>query len=503
MFDLESQIRKWKNHVYSTGTISYNDMEELESHLRDSIDDLGERGISLEESFLIAVRRLGDVAVIHEEFAKISTEDIWRTLLVPADNPLTARKNRFELAIVIALALFAGLLSKIPSLFGYSDIEEYMEIYAKNAAIFAVTPVALYFIWKRSLPILRSTRAMTIFLLAALVINLYPSFEPHHSATLAIIHLPIALLFFMMYFYGGPALTNSSEVKDESTLHAHRPHRRTLSGLSGWRNPNTRLNFVRFVGETFIYAVLIGLGGIVLIFITGGTFALIDIDAFPFITSWVAPFGFFGLFTVAVYLVGQKKNLIESLAPVLARIFTPLFLLVLLSLIAAFLITPNQAYENREMLIWFDVILAIILALTLYSMSSKDFSTTDTEGTNTVPLNQQSSGKNAEKKYNPTLIWDGLTFALLIAAIFVDGIALSGIVFRLSASGFTPNRTAALGENILLLVNLLLLAVGYGRFIMGRLTFQSIVVMQMRFLPAYAVWAAFVVIVFPIIFNFR
>jgi hypothetical protein len=291
---------------------------------------------------------------------------------------------------------------------------------------------------------------------------------------LAALHLPIVILFLLMYFYGGPS--NQSH--------------------TGWCSTNTRLNFARFVGESFIDCLLLGLGGIGLILLTGGTFELIEVDAFPFIGSWMAPMGFFGLFIVAAYLVGQKKNLIESIAPVLAKIFTPLFLLVLLSLVAAFLITPNQAYENRDMLIWFDVILALVLALTLYSMSAKDLSESDrietTKGTQTSGIVQ-----------NQHLIWDILTLALVISAVIVDAIALSGIIFRLSASGFTPNKTAALGENIILLVNLVLLTIGYSRYILKKGTFQRIVVMQMKFLTVFAAWAAFVVVAFPLIFSFK
>ncbi|MHC1692463.1 MAG: permease prefix domain 1-containing protein [Sphaerochaetaceae bacterium] len=479
MFDLETQVRKWKNHLFSAGAIGYSDVEELESHLRDSIDELMERGVSAEEAFLLAVRRMGDVAVIQEEFAKISTEDLWRQLLVPADNPLIARRNRTELEMVIVLALFAGLLAKIPALFGYGNIEAHSMVYVENASLFAFIPVALYFIWKRSLPVMRSLLVMGIFLLSALVVNLYPSYTPHHTGFLTALHLPIALLFLLMYFYGGPSLGK------ESMSNPERPLERKATG---WRSTNTRLNFIRFVGEAFIYAVLIGLGGLVLIFLTMGTFDLLGVDASQFIASWMAPFGFFGLFIVASYLVGQKKNLIESIAPVLAKIFTPLFLLVLLGLIVAFLLNPLSAFENRNMLIWFDLILAFILGLTLYSMSAKDVA----------------DGFSAD--HTSTIrhtVWDVFSLALIIAAVIIDAIALYGIAMRLGAYGFSPNKTAALGENIILLVNLILLMVGYFRYLRGIGTFQAIVVMQMRFLVVYAAWAAFVVVVFPLVFGFR
>lgn len=481
MFDLESQIRKWKTHLYSAGSISCSDMEELESHLRNSIDELNKNHIDGEEAFLLAVRRLGDVEGISEEFAKISTEDMWRQLLVPADNIITARRKRKELAIVVGLVFFAGFLSKIPVFFGYGDIEANSLIYLKNGVIFAFTPVAIYFIWKRSLPVMRSMLVMGVFLVSAMIVNLYPSYEPYHTALLSAMHLPIVLLYLLIYFYGGPSLP-----KVETAFRS--PENGFRGKASGWRSANSKLNFVRFAGEAFIYAVLIGLGGLVLLLLTGGTFELIDIDASPFIQSWMAPFGFFGLFTVAAYLVGQKKNLLESIAPVLARIFTPLFLLVVLSLITAFLLTPNIAYENRAVLIWFDIILALIVALTLYSMSAKDFSGSSASGR---------SSAGGQK------IWDILTLTLAASAVLIDVIALSGIVIRLSDYGFTPNKTAALGENIILLINLVLLTVGYFRYITGRQVFQSIVAMQMRFLKVYAIWAAFVVVVFPLIFGFK
>jgi hypothetical protein len=466
MFDLESEIRAWKSHLYGFRAIHPGDVLELESHLRDSIDELMHTSkVSEEEAFLLAVRRLGDSSVIGEEFAKISTEDVWKQLLVPSGLAIDAKARRRELLLVICLAFLGGLLSKVPSLFGYGDIESNGLIYARNAPLMALFPVALYLFWKHSLPLLRTLAVISVFPLLTLVVNLYPSLEPHHTSVLSTIHLPILLLYVLIYFYGGPAYPRKKGSRQAGT---------------GWRDPATRLNFVRFAGETFIFSVLIGLGGIVLILLTAGTFELIEIDIFKFIQSWIAPFGFFGLFPVAVYLVGQKKSLIESIAPVLARIFTPLFLVVLISLIIAFVTAGQPAAENRSMLIWFDIILALSVAMTLYSMSSKE------AGSQSAPS-----------------VWDVLSFALIIAAVIVDLIALSGVVARLSSYGFTPNKSAAIGENIILLINLVLLTIGYVRYLFAGRSFESIVTMQMRFLSVYAVWAAFVLFAFPPLFGFR
>src|SRR5512139_28577 len=110
MFELESQIRKWRGHLRSSGSLREQDLEELESHLRDSIDDLTSRGITTEEAFLVSVRRLGDTEALGNEFAKITTENLWRQLLVPASDGGSRRRQRTEVFLVIGLALLAGVL---------------------------------------------------------------------------------------------------------------------------------------------------------------------------------------------------------------------------------------------------------------------------------------------------------------------------------------------------------------------------------------------------------
>ncbi len=451
MFELESQIRKWRGHLRSTGSLGEEELEELESHLRDSIDDLTSRGVTTEEAFLVSVRRMGDTEALSDEFAKVSTESLWRQLLVPAPDEPSRRRQRTEWILVIGLAVLGGLLAKIPALLGYDlETDDDVLVYLENASLFALLPVAVYLIWKRSLSLRFIVAAASVFLGAALLVNLYPSFDPHDTALLIAIHLPIALLLFLGVLYGGP----------------------------GWKKAGTRLDYVRFAGEVFIYSVLIGLGGLVLVAVSIVTFEFIEIDIGAFIQNWVAVFGACGLLVVAAYLVERKKGRIEAIAPVLARIFTPLFLVVFLSLLVAILVTRRAPSEDRELLIWFDLLLALVLALTLYTMSARD----------------------AEE---PSDLWDLMTLALVIVSLAVDGIALSGIVSRLSEYGVTANRLAALGENILLLVNLLLVAIAYVRFIRGGLRYQAIVEVQMRYLPVYAVWAAIVVIVFPPLFGFR
>lgn len=448
-FDIESEIRKWRDLLRTGTSLGAGDIEELESHLRDSVDDLSERGISREEAFLVSIRRLGATDTLADEFAKLSTERVWRQLLVPAESDAGRIRDRRELVVALALALLAVVLGRLPLVFG-SQFPDDAAVYFSNLPFFAFVPVGGYLWWKRSLPTRYLWTTGSVVALFAVLINVYPDHPPHDTRTLTGIHLPIAIWLTVGVLYAGP----------------------------GWRRQDHRLDFVRFSGEVFIYSVLIALGGGVLMALAIEMFGTGGLEIEEFVTEWVLPSGMWATPVVAAYLVERKMGRIESIAPVLARMFSPLFLLLLLSLLVAILVTGNLPGDNREALISFDILLAIVLGLVLYTMAARDSA-------------------------DPPGWWDGLMLALLAAALVVDVIALAGILDRLTTFGVSPNKTAALGENLVLLINLSLLAWGYGRFLARKQSYRTLVAVQMRYLPVYALWAAFVALVFPLIFGFR
>jgi hypothetical protein len=91
----------------------------------------------------------------------------------------------------------------------------------------------------------------------------------------------------------------------------------------------------------------------------------------------------------------------------------------------------------------------------------------------------------------------------VVCALLVDAMALWAIVARISAFGFSPNKVAALGENIVLVVNLGWSAMLYWRFLAKRGGFAALERWQTSYLPVYAVWALIVVVVFPVVFGFK
>jgi hypothetical protein len=85
----------------------------------------------------------------------------------------------------------------------------------------------------------------------------------------------------------------------------------------------------------------------------------------------------------------------------------------------------------------------------------------------------------------------------------VDVLALWAIGARISDMGWTPNRFAALGMNVVLLVNLAGSAFLYARFLRGGVVFQRLWDWQTSYLYVIAGWAAVVVVLFPPLFGFE
>jgi hypothetical protein len=238
------------------------------------------------------------------------------------------------------------------------------------------------------------------------------------------------------------------------------------------------MDFVRFTGELFIYYVLIALGGGVLIASTFGLFQAIGLDAEPYVQGWIIPCGVVGATVVATWLVEAKQSVIENMAPVLTRIFTPLFALLLLIFLATMVATGRGLDVEREILIMFDLLLVVVFGLLLYSFSARDPDA-------------------------PAGLLDWIQLVLVGTALLVDVLALWAIGSRITGFGFTPNRVAALGENVVLLANLGGTAFLYARFLRGGIPFSRLLEWQTAYLYVFAAWAAVVAFLFPPVFGFR
>jgi hypothetical protein len=97
---------------------------------------------------------------------------------------------------------------------------------------------------------------------------------------------------------------------------------------------------------------------------------------------------------------------------------------------------------------------------------------------------------------------DRIQLVGVAGALVLDVMVLGSIVARIGDLGFSPNRTAALGRNVVLLVNLAGAAWLSARFVTRRSTLHRLERWQTSYLPVFALWAATVVVVLPPLFGF-
>jgi hypothetical protein len=237
------------------------------------------------------------------------------------------------------------------------------------------------------------------------------------------------------------------------------------------------MDFIRFTGEWVVYMALLALGGIVITGLTVASFSALNALDEETIASWIVPMGAIGATVVAAWLVEAKQAVVENIAPVLTKVFTPLTLLLLIALLSAMTIRHTFVDLERNLLIIVDLILAVVLGLVLYAVSARD------------PL-------------APPDVFDRLQFVLLVVALATDAVLLVAMVARIADAGLTANKVAALGMNLVLLVNLIGSTRLLARFNRGASPFAALERWQTGYLPVYGAWAVVVVVVLPPVFGF-
>lgn len=441
---LETQIGRWRGYVERRRVISTADADEMEDHLRDQISDLSAAGLAADEAFLVAVKRMGSVDDISREFAREHSDRLWKQLVltsVAADG--SGPRPRRELLVVLALAVGGAVALKA----GLATLDE--GVVARNLGLLVLPFLAAYFAWKRRMSPRGAVALLVPFALAAAVTNGYPFVPSGSTEVIVAIHTPIVLWFVVGLAYVG----------------------------GEWRSDRRRMDFIRFTGEWVVYLTLLALGGGVLVGLTIGAFDALGTDAEWVVEEWVLPFGAAGAVVVAAWLVEAKQNVVENIAPVLTRVFTPVAIVMLLVLLAALATTGSVVDVDRNLLILMDLILVVVLGLLLYAVSARE-------------------------PHLPPDLFDRLQLVLVVLALVVDVLMLTAMLTRIAEFGFTPNKVAALGMNLVLLVGLTWSARLLFGFVRGRRGFGSVERWQTRYLPVFGIWAALVVCVLPPLFDF-
>lgn len=360
----------------------------------------------------------------------------WAARLEPAARPVTYT----GVAPAIAIALGAALMVRLPALWLAEDW--YYPRFAPQVVLMAL---CLYF-WRGR----QDRRLLWGGLALALLTGVHAGLLPGASdaVVMALIHLP--LLWWALL---GVAFTAPS-----------------------WRDTTARMQFLRYNGELLVLGSLVALGGGVFSGLSVGLFELLRPGAGEWYAENIGVMGAAALPVAATWLYDAVFRRHTGIAPVLARIFAPLFLAMVVVYLAVAGVSGGNPFVDRDFLIAVNGLMVVVLGMAILTV--------------------------AERGDEPAGSWaDRTILALLGATLVLDLLALGAVLFRLGSFGPTPNRVVVLGANLVILVHLLALARAQRRHLRGALELAGLRQAAAGYLPVYVVWAALVVFLLPVLFS--
>ena len=374
---------------------------------------------------------------------------VWRARLEYRE-VLPGAKYGLGLWYTLGICFVVGALVRLPAI--WLGEEWY---YPRFAPLWIILGLASYFLIRRPDRTLLIS-GVSLTLAAIVYVSLLPSYSAGNqvyysdSIVMALIHLPLALWGFLGLVFLGEA----------------------------WRDEQSRVRFVRYSGELVILTSLVGLGGMVLSGVTVVLFQLIDLEIEDWYFSNVGVFCAAAVPIAASYLYDTVFNRRTAIAPVLARVFAPLFLVMVVIYLMVTFIEGENPFIDRDSLITFNGLLLLVLSISVFSLVER-------KGTSNVDL------------------IDYINLALVGVTLLIDAIALSAILFRLASYGFTPNRVTVLGANVVVLVHLVRICATYMSLVRSKVGFTAMQRVVGNYLPVYAVWAAIVAFLLPVAFAFK
>ena len=354
--------------------------------------------------------------------------------------------SRKDLVFVIIASLLAGLIAKLP---GFLHLNEDF-FYPRNIGFIVFPFLTAYFAWKNKLSTIKIVSLASATIVGLIFINFLPHVEKSDTLTLSCIHLILFLLSVLGFSFVG----DTKNIEER------------------------RLAFLKYNGDMVVMTTLILISGGILTGITVGLFSLIGFDIKEFYFENVAVFGLAAAPIVGTYLTQTNPQLVGKVSPVIAKIFSPLVLVMLVIYLGAIVYSGKDPYNDREFLLVFNALLIGVMAIIFFSIA----------GTSQITKTRTETG---------------LLFLLSVVTIIVTGIALSAILYRISAWGITPNRAAVLGSNSLILIHLFLVTVQLFKVISKKAEIRGIGKVISFYLPVYCLWAIIVTFLFPLLFGFK
>ena len=347
--------------------------------------------------------------------------------------------------ILVILLLIGGFYTKLPFLIGL----EPDQFYQANLGFILICFPGLYYLFTKPTNFYYRLLVVAIYLFCIGFINFVPFSGASDTFNLSALHLP----FLMLAFLGIIQLNKKIFIMEE------------------------RIKFLKFLADFIIIGGLLSLALLLLSGITIGLFQTIGRDIGELyaenILPWLGP----AIPLIGVFILSNNPNLINQISPLIAKIFTPLVVIMLILFLITYSLGPQNAFQDREALILFNILLIGVLALIFFSLISY----------------------SREQLQNYT---KGMLLLLSILTLIINSLALSAIIYRLGAFGVTPNRMAVLGSNLIILIHIGITTFHLIQGLKNRIELYKLPIKLVPYLPVYVIWLLIVVFIFPFIFSF-
>lgn len=386
-----------------------------------------------------------EFSTLYPELKGNALADFWNERLNYESDEIKWGTGR-ELLLVIIASLLAGVIAKLPTLLSIS--EDFF--YPRNIGFIIFPALMAWFAWKNKLSTGKIAFIAGTTLAGLFFINFLPDVKESDTLILSCIHL----LLFLWAVLG-------------------------FAFVGGWQNNDEkRLGFLRYNGDLVVITTLILIAGAILTGVTIGLFQLIGFNIEEFYFRNIVVFGLPAAPIVGTYLIRTNPQLVGKVSPVIAKIFSPLVLVMLVIYLVAMVYSGKDPYNDREFLLLFNALLIGVMAIIFFSVAEAS----------------KTTKSQAEI---------GILFLLSVVTVIVNGIALSAILFRISEWGITPNRAAVLGGNVVILINLLLVTAQLFRVISKKTDITGVGKAISFYLPIYCLWTIIVTFIFPLLFGFK
>jgi hypothetical protein len=382
---------------------------------------------------------------LYPELKGNTIADFWNERLNYESDEINWGTGR-ELLFVLIASLLAGMIAKLPAFLSIS--EDFF--YPRNIGFIIFPMLSAYFAWKNKLSTGKIAFIVGATLVGLIFINSLPDDQKSDTLILSCLHLLLFLWLILGFAFVGETRNNDEK----------------------------RLSYLKYNGDLLVITALILIAGAIMTGITIGLFSLIGYNIEEFYIEYIVVFGLPAAPIIGTYLTQTNPQLVGKVSPVIAKIFSPLVLVMLVIYLVAMVYSGKDPYNDREFLLIFNALLIGVMAIIFFSVA-----------------------ETSKATKSRTEIW--VLFLLSVVTIIVNGIALSAILFRISEWGITPNRAAVLGGNGLILINLLLVTVQLFSVLSKKANITGVGKAIAYYLPIYFLWTIIVTFLFPFIFGFK